>query len=81
MYRREAMMFWVRAISGGLLILIGFLWILQGIDVLGGSGMSGQDQYAALGVIVGLVGIWLLQGAVRGRWKSPVSSKTERSDS
>lgn len=36
------------------------MWILQGIDVLGGSGMSGHDQYAVLGVIVGLIGIWLL---------------------
>jgi hypothetical protein len=42
-------------------------WILQGIDVLGGSGMSGDGQYEVLGVIVGLIGIWLLQGAIRGR--------------
>jgi hypothetical protein len=64
------MMFWVRAISGGLLMLTGLVWILQGIDVLGGSGMSGHGQYAVLGVIVGLIGIWLLQGAVRRRQKT-----------
>jgi hypothetical protein len=41
--------------------------MLQRIDVLGGPGMSGHGQYAVLGVIVGLIGIWLLQGAIRGR--------------
>jgi hypothetical protein len=55
----------VRAIGGILLMLVGLVWILQGINVLGGSGMSGHGQYAVLGVIVGLIGVWLLQGAVR----------------
>jgi hypothetical protein len=60
---------WIRAIGGALLTLVGLLWILQGVNVVHGSGMSGHGQYAVLGIIVGLIGIWLLQGAiwVRGR--------------
>jgi hypothetical protein len=55
---------WVRLIGGALLTLVGLLWILQGTNVIGGSGMSGHGQYAVLGVIVALIGIWLLQGAI-----------------
>lgn len=55
---------WVRVIGGAVLTLVGLIWILQGINVLGGSSMSGQGQYAVLGVIVVLIGIWLLQGAI-----------------
>ena len=58
-------MFWLRVAGGVLLMGVGLLWILQGIDVVGGSGMSGHGQFAVLGIIVALIGIWLLQGAVR----------------
>jgi hypothetical protein len=64
---------WVRAIGGGLLTLVGLLWILQGVNVIGGSGMSGHGQYAVLGVIVALIGIWLLQGAIRVHQRSQIS--------
>lgn len=56
---------WIRLIGGVLLTLVGLLWILQGVNVIGGSGMSGHGQYAVLGVIVALFGIWMLQGAIR----------------
>jgi hypothetical protein len=55
---------WVRGVGGVVLTLVGLLWILQGVNVIGGSGMSGHGQYAVLGVVVGLIGIWLLQGAI-----------------
>jgi hypothetical protein len=64
---------WIRAIGGALLTLVGLLWILQGVNVMHGSGMSGHGQYAVLGIIVGLIGIWLLQGAIRVRESSPVA--------
>jgi len=64
---------WVRAIGGVLLTLVGLLWILQGTNVIGGSGMSGHGQYAVLGIIVALIGIWLLQGAIWVRRRSQVS--------
>ncbi|GAC1508832.1 MAG: hypothetical protein NVS2B16_06310 [Chloroflexota bacterium] len=61
---------WIRAAGGALLVLVGVLWILQGVNVVGGSGMSGHGQYAVLGVVVALVGVWLLLGAIRIRARS-----------
>jgi hypothetical protein len=42
--------------AGVVLIVFGGVWFLQGIDVLGGSGMSGQAQWAVIGAIVVLLG-------------------------
>lgn len=64
---------WARAIGGAVLTLVGLLWILQGTNVIGGSGMSGHGQYAVLGVIVGAIGVWLLQGAIWLREESRTS--------
>lgn len=60
----QTAMRWVRAIGGGLLTLVGLVWILQGVNVLGGSSMSGHAQFSVLGIIVALIGLWLLQGAL-----------------
>jgi hypothetical protein len=43
--------------AGVVLILFGGVWFLQGIDVLGGSGMSGEATWAVIGAIVVLLGI------------------------
>jgi hypothetical protein len=47
-------------IISGLLILAGAGWFLQGINVLPGSIMSGQIQWAIYGGLVFIVGIGLL---------------------
>ena len=47
-------------IVGVLLVLIGSIWFLQGINVLPGSFMSGQMRWAVRGgilVIAGIVGL------------------------
>jgi hypothetical protein len=47
-------------IVGVLLVLIGSIWFLQGINVLPGSFMSGQMRWAVRGgilVIAGVVGL------------------------
>ncbi len=41
---------------GALLVVVGAVWFLQGIDVLGGSGMSGKTLWAVIGPIVAVVG-------------------------
>jgi len=43
-----------------LLIAIGFIWILQGINVLPGSFMTGQIQWAYRGGIAVVLGIAIL---------------------
>lgn len=54
----------VAVIVGILLILIGVVWTLQGLDILGGSSMSGVGLWAAIGPFVALVGVIL---ALSGR--------------
>ena len=48
-----------------LLILMGIVWILQGINVLPGSFMTGQTKWAVFGAIAAVVGIALLVFARR----------------
>lgn len=43
-----------------LLILTGGVWFLQGINIIGGSVMTGQSQWAVIGSIAVVVGIGLL---------------------
>ena len=52
-------------ILGALLILGGGLWFLQGINVLPGSFMTGQIQWAIYGAIAFVVGGGLLFWAYR----------------
>lgn len=51
---------WVYIGLGVLLVLFGGVWTLQGLDVLGGSAMSGVTIWAVVGPIVALAGIVLL---------------------
>ena len=46
-------------ILGVLLILVGIVWILQGINVLPGSFMTGQMEWAVYGAIAAVIGVAL----------------------
>ena len=52
---------------GILLVLVGLLWTLQGLDIVGGSGMSGVPIWAVIGPFVALIGIVVALGARRKR--------------
>jgi hypothetical protein len=54
-------------IVGVVLLLFGSIWFLQGINVLPGSFMTGQIQWAVYGGIAVIVGIILLLRARRRR--------------
>jgi hypothetical protein len=54
-------------VIGGLCLLIGGIWFLQGINVLPGSFMTGQTKWAVYGGLVGLAGIGVLIVANRRR--------------
>lgn len=60
-------MIWLRLIGGVLLVLLGLLWIGQGVDLIGGSSMSGQERWAVIGTLVVLGGVWLMWGALQAR--------------
>jgi hypothetical protein len=47
-------------IVGGLLVIMGTIWFLQGINVLPGSFMTGQMRWAVRGGIAAVAGIVLL---------------------
>jgi hypothetical protein len=57
----------VSNVLGVLCLLLGCVWILQGVNVLPGSFMSGQMKWAIYGAILALVGIGLLISAKRRR--------------
>jgi putative effector of murein hydrolase LrgA (UPF0299 family) len=64
------MMRWIRGIVGVLFVLVGLLWIGQGTGLIQGrSAMTGQMQWAIVGLIVGAIGVWLLWGALRASAK------------
>lgn len=48
------------AIIGALLVLVGVVWLLQGIGVLPGSFMTGQPRWALYGAVAVVVGVLLI---------------------
>ncbi len=58
-------------IVGVLLILIGIVWFLQGINVLPGSFMSGQIQFAIAGIVAAIVGTGLIVYSRRQKGAPP----------
>jgi len=53
---------------GALLVLMGLIWTLQGLNILKGSQlMSGNALWAIIGPLVALIGALLVTRAVRAR--------------
>jgi hypothetical protein len=50
----------VMKLIGGLLVGIGLIWVLQGMNILPGSFMTGDRQWAINGAIAAVVGAGLL---------------------
>jgi hypothetical protein len=48
-----------------LLILMGIVWFLQGVDILPGSFMTGRTEWAVYGGVAAFVGIGLRMLALR----------------
>jgi hypothetical protein len=54
-------------VAGVLCLLVGCIWILQGINVLPGSFMTGQTKWAVYGGVLAVAGIVVLISANRRR--------------
>jgi hypothetical protein len=54
-------------VSGVLCLLVGCVWILQGINILPGSFMTGQTKWAIYGGLLVVAGIGLLISTNRRR--------------
>ena len=51
----------MRLVAGIALVLVGAVWFLQGIDLLGGSSMTGNPFWAYVGAPMVVVGVLLLR--------------------
>ncbi len=51
-------------LTGIILLLVGALWILQDLGVVGGSFMTGQSQWLYIGIDTAAVGIALFAWGV-----------------
>jgi len=56
---------YVLLILGGLMILTGGVWLLQGISILLGSFMTGQVFWALMGAVFMAVGVLLVLAGFR----------------
>ncbi|HEY8850888.1 MAG TPA: hypothetical protein VIM36_01800 [Gemmatimonadaceae bacterium] len=54
-------------VLGVLCLLLGCVWILQGVNILPGSFMTGQTKWAIYGALLVVVGIAMLTSANRRR--------------
>jgi hypothetical protein len=61
----EGRMRWVLVIVGGLMVLMGGVWTLQGIGLLPGSFMTGQTFWAVAGLLTLVAGAALCYAATR----------------
>jgi hypothetical protein len=59
-YREPVKKIWPFLVSGAILGVVGLIWTLQGVGILGGSAMSGESLWAIIGPIVLLAGVGLL---------------------
>lgn len=58
----------IRLGLGVLLILLGGLWVLQGLDVLGGDGgMNGETIWVVIGALVLLAGAYVAYTGMQTR--------------
>jgi hypothetical protein len=59
---------WLLVALGIVMLAVGVVWALQGLDVIGGSAMSGVTLWAVVGPIVAVAGLVVaVLGALIGR--------------
>jgi hypothetical protein len=58
---------WPRLIIGVVLVVVGGVWIGQGVGAVGGSFMTGHAEWAVIGTLAVFFGAALLIGAQRAR--------------
>jgi len=60
-------MTWLKGSAGILLALVGLVWLGQGLNLIPGSFMTGQLQWAIVGAVLLVVAAWLLWSTFRTR--------------
>lgn len=54
-------------VLGIVLLLVGLLWVFQGLGIVGGSFMTGQSRWIYIGLATAVVGVALFVRAGRRR--------------
>ena len=52
---------------GAIAVVLGVVWTLQGLDILGGSPMSGNSTWAIVGPILAVIGMLAFLFGLRRR--------------
>jgi hypothetical protein len=58
---------WIRVVIGVVCVLVGAVWIGQGAGWIHGSFMTGEALWLVIGVVLVVVGAWLVVSARRAR--------------
>ena len=58
---------WLRLGLGVVFALVGLVWLGQGLNLIKGSFMTGQPQWATIGAVLVVVAAWPIWGAVRAK--------------
>ncbi len=61
---------WLWIILGVLAVLVGLVWTLQGLNLLGGSAMSGHAMWAVIGPVLAVLGLVLIAIGLRRRGRA-----------
>jgi predicted phage tail protein len=56
---------WVYIVVGVVLVLVGLMWVLQGLSVISGGFMSGSKVWFTIGLLVAIGGVTALYSGVR----------------
>jgi hypothetical protein len=51
---------------GALVVIVGVIWTLQGLGVVGGSVMTGKTLWAVVGPLVAVAGLAMVVASLRG---------------
>ncbi|HYW90405.1 MAG TPA: hypothetical protein VFB50_21730 [Chloroflexota bacterium] len=60
-------MMWVKLVGGVVLLLLGLVWLGQGLGFIRGSFMTGQAMWAIIGAVLVVIAAWLLWSVVQSR--------------
>jgi hypothetical protein len=57
---------------GGLFLIVGVIWLGQGVGIIGGSFMTGEALWAVIGAVCIVVGAFLVRTGFRWRQAASV---------
>ena len=71
---------WTPMVAGLFAVVVGGLWTLQGLDLVGGSVMSGVSLWAVIGPVVAVAGLALIVVGVRRRGRAKLAEQRAQSE-